>query len=1001
MLARLLDRCLLPAVCCLLTCAPLLAEDRDAAFLNALRARGEGELALEYLKLAEQDPTISDAFRARMPYERSLATLEQLRSEGDAARRQSQRDEVRTLLAGLGADAKNGPLVAEGWSKLATSFADEGRRLLAEAAQAPAVGDRRDSLRGDARKALDEARELFTQAETSFTQVLEKYRSVAADSAEGEARLRLRGLLANARLLRGIAGFELARTHAHGTPDHKTANKTAATELAAVHEKYSDWLVGLLAHYYEGRCYEAAGDDQLAIGCFESLVELPTTAGDFRKLVTMAQARRTAIEAARKKYDQAIPPARKWLGQLSSTESASAEAAGLQYELAVALLAAEPKPERRTLSEARELLRSSTAVAHEQLTEAQQKLAEVSQQLGRSEGGPANFAEALQAGRTALGAASAARVAVDAAKHNNPDAVAHLQQQAADSSAQALENLEAALALMEDETPAADRCEVRYLLAWLAWNEERLPEAATLATFVATRHPDTPNAEGSAKLALAAWDRLAREAGSDGEFERSQLTELAQFVTRRWAGSALAESAFGVLLGEALRTGDLAAARAAIAQVAPTERPAFELRLACSQWEEVNRRAAAGAKPAELLTDRGAAAKLLADSFAKVRGQTPFTSAAATGALYLAQAQIDDDRSGDAIALLSDQQIGLLNLIKSKDPAVDRPGFAPEAYKTALRAYVSADPPLTDEALATMNLLEKSLPKEEADKLNRIYLGLGLQVQRQIAGYVAAGKNPQAERLATALGEFVKRLGERRETADWNTQLWIGQMYLNLGDGLAAGSDRKRSQAYFRQASEVFSSLLGRAEKEPGFAPQPNSVLAARLQLGQSQRKQGAYAEAIASFAALLAEREVMLDVQQAAADTYRDWGAAEPDRFTSAIAGGEPAATTGKNLIWGYRKLASVAAQASRKRPELQELFFASWLNIARTRYLAAMSASGAERTEQLDQATNTIRAMHRQYPDLGGKERHAEFDALLKDIQRAKEEEPEGFAAWEDRST
>ena len=50
----------------------------------------------------------------------------------------------------------------------------------------------------------------------------------------------------------------------------------AAKELAAIYEEFarsSNAIVGLYARLYEGRCYQAMGEYQMALGCYEDILK--------------------------------------------------------------------------------------------------------------------------------------------------------------------------------------------------------------------------------------------------------------------------------------------------------------------------------------------------------------------------------------------------------------------------------------------------------------------------------------------------------------------------------------------------------------------------------------------------------------------------------------------------------------------------------------------------------------------------------------------------------
>src|SRR5690606_33930527 len=119
-------------------------------------------------------------------------------------------------------------------------------------------------------------------------------------------------------------------------------------------------------------------------------------------------------------------------------------------------------------------------------------------------------------------------------------------------------------------------------------------------------------------------------------------------------------------------------------------------------------------------------------------------------------------------------------------------------HKAALRAYVSTTPPQSEKAIATMAALEKAVEQlgadRDGDRLTRIYVSLGLQLQQQIESFLAAGKQKEADALIAAFATFLDKLADRRGDVDGATQQWINQTYFNLAEGLgdsAADADRR------------------------------------------------------------------------------------------------------------------------------------------------------------------------------------------------------------------
>ncbi len=685
----------------------------------------------------------------------------------------------------------------------------------------------------------------------------------------------------------------------------------------------------------------------------------------------------------------------------------------LQYQLGeAARLAAESQEDkgksRKLLREARGYYGNAARGFNEHQADARLKLVELNAASGETQVAAETFEEAYQVGSLAVSAMFAARMAADASGDNNPDAKGELLDQLQQERQNAQRAFELALGMIDAETPIERVNEVRKNLSYLYYEQEDFLRTAALAEFVATKHPSDPSAEAAAKLAMAAFEQLYQSAATaevastnnnaEKQFASDHLAELSEFITRRWAGKPLADRAFGILLANAIREDRLDEARGVLQGVPPERRAPLELKLAVASWENAARSAASKEPQAEKL--KQSAAAQLAEVVEAARKSKTITRSSATAALYLAQAKLGDGDAAGVLKILEDKTLGPLSLVANKAAAVTgREGFATQAYLTALQAYLSIVPPRTPDAMAMMGKLEKEVGPGQS--LTRTYFSLGVQLQRQVEALQAAGKRADAQRVSEAFAEFIARIGDAstQDGGDWTMQQWMAQTYLKLGEGLAdkRGGDPAKANQFFQRARDGFQSLLDRAAKDPAAAPSPNSVLAVRMQLGNSQLQLGKHQEAIDTFAALLQEREMMLDVQKAAAYVFQEWGATgDSAQLTSAIRGAIPSEETGKNVIWGWNKLAAVSGKAARKQPKYRDLFFESWLNVATSRYLLGMQSSGAKQAKQFGSARNTILLLSRQYSDLGGAERRGQFDALLKKIQQAEGKKPNGLAEF-----
>jgi hypothetical protein len=391
--------------------------------------------------------------------------------------------------------------------------------------------------------------------------------------------------------------------------------------------------------------------------------------------------------------------------------------------------------------------------------------------------------------------------------------------------------------------------------------------------------------------------------------------------------------------------------------------------------------------------------------FEQAASASQVSDAAAMAALYLVQAHLSDGQYAEAIALLEDEQRGPLTLIAQGHGAATQPQYIMEAYKAALRAYILVSPPQEEKAVATMKSLEAAVQSrgdkagEASQQLARIYIAMGVALQKQIDDLARSGHGSEAKRLTAAFSKFLERIAAQPSELNWPTAAWLAQSYYTLGTSERAGRSSApastsepatklatgASRDYLVKARRAYEQLLAAAQA-PDFAPNANAVLAAKVQLGECYRALGEYQRALDTFSGVLKDKETSLTVQRAAAYTYQQRGQLEdPKWFERAIHGGYTLKSTGQNRIWGWLRISQVAARAARSDEKYGDTFFEARLNMARCRYLAAMKTSGAARSENLSKARQSIQSLAQLYPDLGGDTWRGQFQALLKQIQTA----------------
>jgi hypothetical protein len=993
-------------------------------FVKGLEDRGMHELALEYLELLKTSPVADDAIRQQIPYLRGTALIEQSRQSADAGARGRLLDQARQELEKFAETNPHSVQGAEAQLQLATVQMSRGQELVAQLAQLPndaTYGAQRRKLGQDARVLFADAHDTFARAEGIYSSELEKLPPAAEREGHNEAgskRQEYRARVAQLRFLAAQTQFESAQSYPPDAEEFRKINEAAAQDLSAIYDEFArTLLVGLYARLYEGRCYAAISKYQEALGCYDEIIGKDNVLPAFRKLIASAVRYKAETLIAQQKFDAAIDACKDELKTTRREEERQHEWLGLRFRYADALVkkaatsGTDSAEHRRLSSEARDVYRSVAKWPGEFQLAARTAAASSggAKTADQKKEEPKTFQAAYDMGKEALSNFNAAKLAIPTAERNNPTALPELKAQMESGKEDARRYFRLATTLVEDDTDLKVLNEVRYFLCWLYWENRDYYRAAVLGEFIARRYPDHPAASSSAKIAMASLEQLytaARTAKGNkdaGQFEAGQMSKLAEFISRRWPGTEDADAAFGVLLNDAIRSGRIEDGEKLLSQATQQSRPRLELQLGNAMWVHYLGVSQGSEKmsdtdKASLEKLKSTAVKYLTSGFNALRMESPVSEPVAMAALYMAQALASDGKYSEAIEALEDKKAGALALVAGDNPTASKPAYAIEAYKAALRAYVSVSPPDEKKALSTMQLLERAVQEngdtaKAAEQLNRIYIGLGVGLRKHMEELGEANDDEGAKRVAKSLAKLVERVGKQQGPTNWPLQMWLAQTNYAIAvrelpsakkdDGTPTALS-PTSKIYFTRARDSYQQLIKESVANPKLLPNKPSLLAAKMQLAECCRALGQYQESLDMFSEVLFEREASLDVQRAAALTFQERGQKEdPKWLAQAILGGYKLKTTGKNRIWGWQKISELAQGPGRKDKTFRDAFFEARLNIARCRYLTAMKMNGDERRQELKRAEHDIQSIAILYPDLGGDKWKTQFDELLKSIK------------------
>ena len=361
--------------------------------------------------------------------------------------------------------------------------------------------------------------------------------------------------------------------------------------------------------------------------------------------------------------------------------------------------------------------------------------------------------------------------------------------------------------------------------------------------------------------------------------------------------------------------------------------------------------------------------------------------AIASSVLYLAQIYVETNQAEEAVKLLEDEKLGIKSLVEKKDPSVQKPGFAVETLRVALRAYVATQQ--LEKAEKAMNDLEQQV-REEGDaeagkKLTQIYIRLGKELEEQLGRLRKEQKTDQMAKVAQGFEMFLSRIAQRDKGNNFNSLNWVATTFAGLAEGVDTGGAKLTPEAerYYRGAAEAYDKILSRLGEKDFGAPE-NAGNAMKIRKARVLRRLGEYSDAIKLLLEVLKEKQTVIDAQIEAAYTMQAWGSEDPRYYDIAISGSRK-----QKEIWGWGQLARKVQTVE----GFLHVFHEARYNLALCRFKQAQQEKDEKRrTALVDQAIKDIEIIFRLYPDMGGKDWADKYDALLKNVQKFKGLKPTG---------
>ena len=995
-------------------------------FIDGLRLRGYYDVAIDYMELMKDSPDAPDDFKKYLLYEQGSMLVDLARSTGDTKLREEAFAQAEAKLQAFAKANPNTDLSAKANTQLANVMVERGRNLVTRG-ESPGQAANKTKLNEEARGFFDKALETFGTSEKFYDKALDGFPKTLdpnKDEEQYELRQAYRGELVQMRLLLATVVYEKAKTFPEGDKQRNELLQTSADQYGELYEKYRKWGAGLYARLYQGRSYQEMKKYKDALTYYEDLIMQESDEPFLRTLASKAYVQVAQCFNAEKKYDATIEKTEKWLRSARGPEIRSPEILALKYEVALAYKAKMDIPEEaknvnKYKREGRELLKDIIRLPGE-LQKAGKELY-ASFTGGEGEAGEAEtFADAFDLAKEALQVMDVKEKLLPQLKKENPEEAAKTEKEVVENRDKAIKLFNDSLKLVDSETDVQKINLVRYFLCFLNYKSEKMYEAAILGEFLARKYPDSAGARQGAKIAMASY--VASYSSHDKawkDYDARRVIDVAELIAKQWEGQPEADEAYMLLVGFNLQVGRFDSAVAALESIPPdsANRGKAELQIGQSMWTRYLKalklpadspdRPAADALPAM----KKQAQETLQAGVTRMKGQGA-SATAANASLSLAQIYLDGGEYEKSIGVLEDAELGPLVLVNNKFPHAMQPGYAEAAYKAALRAYVSIQPPQQEKAEQVMDALEKHVTSsgdaEAKETLTKIFISLGLELERQIEAMQQEGKQDEILAVSKSFEAFLDRISGRDAGNDWATRNWIASTYFSLGKGADTGGAQSAAiRGYYDKARAAYQKILDEAKSGKITPPSPTSVAGVTVRLAECLKQLGDFKAALDIYGNILGEKPTLLDVQFDAANAFLQQGMAEgsDDAFKAAIFGGSLDPKTKKPRIWGWGKLSATLARYYSK-PGFGEKFHRARQLLTETRLEWARTTKDTKRAKgEFERAEKDIIYVYKLYPAMGsdlegGETQNGEtlrdgYDDLLKRAQKALGKKADGLKA------
>ncbi|MFK8112697.1 MAG: hypothetical protein AB8B91_10855 [Rubripirellula sp.] len=989
-----------------MTAAPCQAQGEPAPeFLKRLRAAKYFDTAIEYLDRLDQYPGVDPGLISSVSFEKGQTYID----AAVAARNPDKRDEYFEL-----AEQDLRSFLAEGTHPRQS----EARLLLGKLQVIRATqlmaGKPTDEKRAKARSSYLAAAKTFDEIVDALREKLKDLKGANIDAQanpeQAAMRDQYRGDFLEAMKNGAEARQFAAETYQDPAKDGKELLEAALATFTDLSEKYDTYVRGVVAMVNRGQIQEQLGMKDQALDSFDRMLDAPDSDPSLRdaRFQAMSGLIRYWMKETPPKFQTAIDRAQPMIDGERPNERFLQSLLELKVHLAKAYLAKsgdtenqKPADIKRAESAGRQLLlkvskspeSEFSVAAGELLTGLGIEVAAEAPQLPTAED-PTSLEDAYEKAREMLEATENLKqslAVLEAQAKESPEIAtqkAAIAKQLLETRSIGTQILRRGLSMANSKTDVTMLNQTRQFLAFMLYQGEQYRDSAVVGSFLARAAPSTETGLQGGLLALNSFQLLLSK-DIENEGLVSQLERLGNYLTETWPDDPKAANAKGVMIKLALRSERWDEARAILDKMPKgNERARNQRAMGKLLWNSAIESRAAGENE-EADRKLKEAERELTEGLDGIEGKL-VEPEAMKSALILAQLHLKAGDAKKALEILDHKTYGPVPLSEKQGPPDQ--AFSSSLYSTELQVLVQRmtaegtdATALLKRATKVMEELRQSIKGPDAQKrLTGIYVGMANEIREQLDTADPAQKTKLIEAFRVLLDRISQTIN------DPATLQWVGKTLMDLSEASMQPGQIKAEG----EAAKLLQTAISTLERLAGQSKEPSLVV--QFQLGRGQRLLGNYKDSLDIFTKLLAKKPTMLDAQVEAAQAYESWAGVVPAKFAgaayrSALNGGRPDAKK-QNVIWGWGKI-SLMANPSRN-PKYRDTFFDARYHVALCRFLQGKATKNKQAVEK---AITDITTIHTLYPDMGGRERHAKFNALLKAIQKEAGKQPTGLPAFQ----